>query len=56
MGVAPTFRRAAVVLLWLVPLALLLEFMPMRLHPLVLSPRYVRYLNGLLAEASRSRP
>jgi len=47
-----TPRRAAVVLLWLVPLALLLEFMPMRLHPLVLSPRYVRYLNGLLAPAA----
>ena len=47
-----TPRRAAVVLLWLVPLALLVEFMPMRLHPLVLSPRYVRYLNGLLAPAA----
>ena len=45
-------RRGAIVLLWLVPLALLLEFMPMRLHPLVLSPRYVRYLNALLAPAA----
>jgi len=50
--VVRTPRRAAIVLLWLVPLALLLEFMPMRLHPLVLSPRYVRYLNGLLAPAA----
>ena len=45
-------RRGAVVLLWLVPLALLLEFMPARLHPLVLSPRYERYLNALLAPAA----
>jgi len=50
--VVRTPRRAAIVLLWLVPLALLLEFMPMRFHPLVLSPRYVRYLNGLLAPAA----
>jgi hypothetical protein len=45
-------RRAAVVLLWLVPLALLLEFMPVRLEPLVLSPRYPRYLNALVAPAA----
>ena len=50
--VVRTPRRAAIVLLWLVLLALLLEFMPMRFHPLVLSPRYVRYLNGLLAPAA----
>ena len=30
--VVRTPRRAAIVLLWLVPLALLLEFMPMRFH------------------------
>ncbi len=45
-------RRAAVVLLWLLPLAVLIEFMPMQLDPLVLSPRYVRYLNALLAPAA----
>jgi 4-amino-4-deoxy-L-arabinose transferase-like glycosyltransferase len=45
-------RRAAVVLLWLLPLAALIEFMPMRLDPLVLSPRYERYLNALLAPAA----
>jgi len=45
-------RRGAVVLLWLLPLAVLLEFMPMRLNPLALSPRYVRYLNALLAPAA----
>jgi hypothetical protein len=45
-------RRSAVLLIWLLVLAFLLQFMPMRLDPLVMSPRYHRYLNALVAPAA----
>ena len=44
--------RAHVPLLWLLVVVLLLEFLPKQLHPLTLSPRWIRYLHAWLAPTS----